>query len=352
MSTHSLFRRSPFGLTASPEIAACWAGRSDAQARLSRLLKSFGSREDSSLDLVWANLGAGKSHLLYHLAHRLREANSGLHAVPVVIEIPERIASFLDLFRAIIAGLPIDDICRWAVEPLPIHIPPDLAAAARGLALGGASEKAVAKQWMLAERPDLRDLRRSLAITSRIEDDGHALAVLAGLCAVCSAKGVRMVLMLDEFQRVSQLKPRVREGVLSTLRSLFSSTPSHFSVILAVASRVEASAVQLLPPELKTLIGGRPSITLPTFDESEAVQFVLDRFRFFRPDGYAGSASAPFCENAIASAVHALATTHGRPLIPRELLQALSWIYDDAFDGDCITAAECLKSLSTMRWEQ
>src|SRR5262245_11536444 len=100
------FLRSPFSLTASPETAACWAGRPSVLERLKRLENSFTRRSDSSLDMMWANLGAGKSHVLYHFAYRLTNSEQSANLLPVVIEMPEQIRKFHDLYRRIMTSIP------------------------------------------------------------------------------------------------------------------------------------------------------------------------------------------------------------------------------------------------------
>ena len=43
----------------------------------------------------------------------------------------------------------------------------------------------------------------------------------------------------------------------------------------------------------------------------------------------------------------------GRPLIPREILQALTYCYDECYaDGKEIGATECKKLLEALRWDE
>jgi len=98
--------------------------------------------------------------------------------------------------------------------------------------------------------------------------------------------GSRLVQCIDEFQRIGVLNTTSRNRILSSIRTAFSRNPRYLSVILAIQSMVERSALDLLPPELKTLIGRKPSISLPEMDVREGKEFIAGRFACFRPAGY------------------------------------------------------------------
>jgi hypothetical protein len=111
--------------------------------------------------------------------------------------------------------------------------------------------------------------------------------------------GSHLVLCIDEFQRIGALNTTSRNRILSSVRTAFSRNPRYLSVILAIQSMVERSALDLLPPELKTLIGRKPSISLPEMDVREGKEFIAGRFACFRPAGYRCTEFAPFEAAAI-----------------------------------------------------
>lgn len=347
------FVRSPFGLTASPETAVCWSGRPEVLERLHRLLSSLQRRSDSSLDLMWANLGAGKSHVLYHLACKLRETDGQANrCVPVVVEMPEQIRHFHELYKRIINEMPEDCLANVLVATTNRKIHNDLRQAGHVLKHGGVAEKAIAREWLSGGRPHLAELRRCTGISARIEDDVAACDALAGILTAMSGQKMRLVVLLDEFQRLSVLKPAPRDSLLSNLRTIFSKTPEYLSIILAAAFRIERNALEILSPELRTLLGRRPTISLPEMNETEAVEFVKGRFEFFREAGSGLDPFHPFTESGICDVISKL-KAHQRPLIPREILQALAFIYDEARrpDGAIIQPAECEKLMSELQWE-
>jgi hypothetical protein len=346
-----LFSDSPFAITASPATAACWAGRPETIEKLKHLQSIFDRRPDSSLDLMWANLGAGKSHVLNHLAYRLRTPTNASTSVPVVIEMPEKIKTFLDLYTRITSAIPTDRLAEAMVSVTPGPGSNDLKQAGNVLLNGGPEEKSIAQEWVTGGRPHLRDLGNVTRITRKIQDDIAATDALCGILTGLAAKKTRLVIMIDEFQRISVLKPQARDTLLSSLRSVFSRTPKFLSVIIAAAYRVERNALDSLSPELKTLLG-RPSISLPEFNEAEALDFVRERFAFFRPPNFSGAPLAPFTEHGVSSVLETI-KTKSRPLIPREILHRLAFCCDASPEtAQGLGPAECASLLEAATWEE
>ena len=327
MST--LYVGSPFALTASPETAACWAGRRHVLDRLNRLIRSFHGRPDSSLDMIWANLGAGKSHALFHLRHLLRESDRVLVSY---LEMPEQPRDFVELYRRIVAGFDSSRLLP-ALDRAPLEQSSDIARAIRAIRVGGSSEVDLAKSWLWGRSPLVRDLRSTLGIGTRIEDDLGAQATLTAIVHALAQTGIRVLILLDEFQRIATSAERYRTRILSNLRSVYSSNATGLSVILGVASRVEGNALELLPGELRTLMAMRPAVSLPEMSVDEAVEFVTERLRFFRPQGYAGDPFAPFGLDTIKATVKFVSDAGGGRLIPRIILQYLAYLYDESAVG-------------------
>lgn len=344
---------SPFALTADREGARCWAGRPHVLGNLQRMCKGFENRSDSSLDMIWANLGAGKSHALMHLSYLLEGTLGPNKCVTAFVEMPEQLKHFIDLYRRIMNEVPLELLAKEIVATRQHKVPANLQNAARVLIHGGPADRDLARQWILADRPPLRDLKTVTGIGQRIEEDRLASEILGSIVDVFAHRRIRFVLLLDEFQRVSVLPPRGREAVLSHLRSIFSKNPAYFSVVIAVASRIEKTAAELLPQELRTLMGMRPAVSLPEMDSQEALEFVIGRFRFYRPPGYRGPATAPFGDATLQAIIDNIAGIDKARLIPRVLFQALAWIYDsEAIPGkDEIDPERALACLKELKWD-
>jgi hypothetical protein len=348
------FRASPFSLTASPETAACWAGHKDVLKRLQRAKRSLLQRSDSSLDLLWANLGAGKSHALYHLAYILSNSESDTASViPILVELPDQLRNFQELYRRIVSEIPLDRLANSVTNASGSSIPEDLRRCTQTLIYGSGTEKSTARQWLWGERLGLRDLKATTNIQTRIESDTQASDILSGIITAFAENEIRLVVLVDEFQRIATLQPKYkRDAVLSHVRSLFSHSPRFFSVVVAVKSRIEQTALDMLPEELRTLMGVRPPIALPELSKEEAAEFVIERFRFFRPSDYSSGDLSPFGDESVQVVINHIATLDGVPLIPRTILQVLGWIYDSAVPNDSgeISPTETRAILRELRW--
>jgi hypothetical protein len=354
LSETSIFRSSPFSLVADTSSAACWAGRDPVLLQLRKLCRSWANRSDSTLDLVWANLGAGKTHALFHLKHLLEtEFKTDPEAIVVYAEVPERDSHFIEIYRRLVSSFRLADIAKLGVAATKNSISPSVARACRALEYGAESEKRLARDWITAGRPALRDLRSVTGIDSRIESDVEAERVLSEILGLAGAGGRRVVVLLDEFQRVGHLGQRGREAMLSHLRTLFSRQSSHFSLALAVGSRIEKTAVDLLPSELKTIMGMRPPVSLPEMNKEEAVEFILRRLAWYRPEGYRGPVEAPFTREQIDYVIAYLANNGKARLIPRVLLQIFGIIYDDiSLEASLMSTDRLCESLDALRWDE
>lgn len=323
------FTASPFGLTATPQSARCWAGRPSVLQRLERLRRAYQSRPDSSLDVVWANLGAGKSHLLYYFAQLLSAPDDQPGMIASVVEVPDHAKSFLDLYRRIVMELPLPILAK-VIANSATDLPADLRKASHALLHGGSTERDLAKDWIWGGHPHIRDLRSAIGVGERIETDQRAADILSAIARACASASIRLVLLLDEFQRLAPLQQKIRTAIQSNIRSVFSANASYFSTVIAIGSRAEQTALEVLPQELRTLMGVRPTVALPEMDEAEALQFIQERLAFFRPPQYSGSALAPLGDIAVKAALAHVREMDGARFTPRNVLQVLGELYDEA----------------------
>ncbi len=354
MTEGKCFASSPFELTANRESAKHWAGRRGVLQSLERICRSMENRPDSSLNLIWANLGAGKSHALYHLSYLLEASTSSRQAITIWADVPEQLRRFLDLYKRLLSDLPLEVLAKEVMADNDPRLPGDLRRMAQVMAHGTQANKELVRQWLLAENPHLRDLRAVSGITQKIEDDGTASEMFAAIVGVFARRKIRFVVLLDEFQRVAVLPPKGKDAVLSHMRTVFSRNSSYFSVVLAAFSRMEKSAMELLPAELRTLMGARPAVSLPEMDEKEALDFLLERFKHFRPAGYQGPSAAPFGEATLRAIIgHIAGVDKGARMIPRTLFQALTWISDsESTNGQMeMEPKVALSLLKEMKWE-
>jgi len=342
------FKKSPFLLTASKDNADFWAGRPAIKTRIDRLVRAWSSREDSTLDVVWANFGCGKTHLLRHIEWLATQSAPASKIVPIYIEVPENRVGFLEWYRRILEAIPREVVVTAVIARAAVTEVESLKRLALAFRNGGTTEREMGRNWINGGNTPLRELRQLTGIDERIDSDARAIAILCEIVAGFATAGGRCVLLLDEYQRVGSLSENARVTLLSGLRTLFSANPTGLSSVLAVTSRLENTAYALIPDELKTLVGMRPAFQLPEFDASEAKAFLLERFRYFRPAGYSGALLAPFEEDEIDQIFGAVASDPEAHLIPRTILQSVSGLYDLALDrmpGQKISIAEMRETL-------
>jgi hypothetical protein len=345
------FTTSPFLLTATPETGATWAGRPGLKMKVDRLARSLVIRTDSTLDVVWANFGSGKSHVLFYIAHLIQHQAPA--SVSVFVEVPEQMKNFLELYRRLMPKFPWKRLAGIVNADETLPQTSQLKRVARVIEHGNDREQRLAFEWLFAGSVNLRDLKNFVGVQARIESDVHAADILGELLGSLSRQGMRVLLLFDEFQRVGALPERNRMPVLSNLRSLFSQNPTNLSVVLAAATRFEKTAMDLVPAELRTLIGPRPVVSLPEMDVDEALGFVEGRLASFRPLGYAGDAFYPLQEEIVRETISFVASETNAKLIPRTVLQALSAIYDEyLLSGElvCLSAAKSL--LKSLSWQE
>jgi len=185
---------------------------------------------------------------------------------------------------------------------------------------GGDAEKATAaRQWLIAQ-PGLtaRDLR-AVGVTYRIktpEDAINALTALTRLATFKSNPPTKLVVMLDEYQRIGELKSRVMSEVNAGLHSYYNEHPNGLEVILSVSFGREDNVAYLLSDELKSRAEPQ-SISLDLLSQVEAIEFIRDllaHFRLRQDERWA----YPFSPEAVEMLVKHIA--EAKALTPRRLM--------------------------------
>jgi len=77
-------------------------------------------------------------------------------------------------------------------------------------------------------------------------------------------------------------------------------------------------------------LGPRPGISLPEFSGDEACDFCEERLAAHRPAGFIPDSCAPFGKDGINSLINFIQNETKVRLIPRNIIHALSWLYEDA----------------------
>lgn len=349
MDMQKFFSKTPFVIVADENAGELWAGRPNTLKEIERILRRLSRRDESSLDILWANFGAGKTHTLFYLANRI--SSQVPNCITVIVELPEQIKNFKELYHRIARKLPVFQMAEIFLAGGGVIVSGDLQKAVRAIKHGNPIEKEIAEQWLLGERPDLRTLRQTTGINSRIESDADAADVLSEIIGGLSACNTRLCLMFDEFQRIGKLPARAQSQITSSLRTLLSKNPRSLSMFIAITSKMEDTAMKFVPDELKTIMGMQRSITLPDLSMEEALEFVRDRIAFFRPQGYQGGDFDPLGKDSVEVALKTISDADAARMIPRTILQALGHLYDEVpGNGEALDPADALDVLKELNW--
>ena len=295
---HLFLSRWPFLNVPDDESRKLWADRSVLRQQVDRLLWRWSRSDQSTIHLMWADLGAGKSHTLRHIQSRLLDLhNSGMY--PVYSVMPRQLRTFLDVYQAILAGLDLarlaqmsvstirqegskDNLVRKAFAPFP-----DSVSALIALQSQDENERRTAADFIRGTRGltkrDLRTIGASRAI--RTTDD--AVATLSGIMYIVRAaeKTSRFVVMLDEAQRLAQATNKIRQDVNVGLQTWYDSSPHNLTIILSFGSGDEAYVRHMVSPELQRR-EDHDRLRLDLLSSNEIVEFVgelLDQSRSTEP---------------------------------------------------------------------
>lgn len=319
----------PFTVVPRLTDSPVWAGRADLRQRIERFLRSNGRRSPSSLHLMWADFGAGKTHTLYYMHSAARSHD----LYPIYVEWPKRTSTFVDVYRSIASRFPlhvvagmfwafaskagVDDVLDWAEE-----IYPDFQAILERVY--HQDDNPLINDWLRAERGVSRRDLATIGVRNaiRTSDDAiRALVILTGLIAN-GAEHPKMLLMLDEFQRIDQLAPRVRRDVNAGIHTLFNACPEGLCIVLSFSFGNPDNIRFLIAPEVLSR-ADPDSIQLPKMTTTDALSFVQDLLTHYRSADVAAS-FFPFTQDAIETILGRMGS-----LTPREIMKYLDLVLRD-----------------------
>jgi hypothetical protein len=234
----------PFQVIPDAEFATIWAGRSETKKQLERLIQKMQMVPKSSLHLLWANFGMGKTHTLLHLQH-LCQATKG-KLIPAYVVMPNDPKGFIDVYRAIVSALPLhvlgDQLIKVGsgyADSMTTHPmfakSPGIVNAILALRKGDIEVSTAARQWLTGQpgltSHDLRAVGVSYGIKTP-EDAINALAVLTRIIIFKPNDPNKLVVMLDEYQRIGELRPNIRQEINTGTKSYFDAHPKGLVPIL------------------------------------------------------------------------------------------------------------------------
>lgn len=334
-----------------PERGFCdfIADRKQLRGDIEGLLRTFSRQNASSIHLLWSWYGAGKTHTLFYLANKATQLSvhdrSRLYIV--YSEFPKSARSFIDFYRAFVVNLDPDTMVEAYLEIYTsphskrlyqemIAASPDLVTALQVAATGRPTDQVTALRWLRGEALPAAQFRK-VGISQKIgssEEGGRILASLVHLLGLASRSegnlGCRVIWLLDEFQRIARLPPRVRDDINTGLHSTFNACPTAFSMVLSFSDDPQSSLPPWFSDELRDRIGRTKVLILPPLLPSEALEFVRDVLTHFRtPEAYDAQPYFPFTEETcrvIIDEVH----QQGDELKPRAIMHAFNAVLQEA----------------------
>src|SRR5207249_1702584 len=122
------------------------------------------------------------------------------------------------------------------------------------------------------------------------------------------ASGCRVLLLLDEYQRVQAHHAGTRDLLNAAFLDAFNSIPKGLSIVFSSSTAQQSVAQRVLPPELLDRMRGRKVLALPELSEAQGIEFLGQLIAFFRPPTYAHSPWAPFSECVVEHGVSRIAS--------------------------------------------
>jgi hypothetical protein len=324
----------PFRTAADENFASVWAGRAKTKEQLERLLKKMTLFPKSGLHVFWANFGMGKTHTLYHLKYRCLQTSGQL--IPIYAVMPKRSTGFLELYREIVqaflSGEMRDYLGRQLVDlgqnskgaSVALHPmfskSPGVVRALLAMRNGDIEETTAAMQWLTAQPGlDVRSMK-AIGVTYRIKTPEDAISALSSLINLATFGGKQqrqVLLMIDEFQRVGELRPNIISQVNSSLHTVFNAHPTGLQLLLTFSFGKKENVDFLLSPELKSRAEPQ-SISLDFLSREDAFIFFSDLLKQFRINQDDQLPLYPFSHSAVNTMLSAIAKR--KALTPRRIM--------------------------------
>jgi hypothetical protein len=252
----------------------------------------------------------------------------------------------VDLYRAVGHSLEIDALVEAYFEiftsPDSTRLrremassSPDLVSALQAAATGRPADQAIAVRWLRGESLPVAEFRR-VGISQKIassDEAGRILAALVHLLSLAARSGgrshARVIWLLDEFQRIEKLPPRLRDEITTGLHSTFNASPTGLSIMLSFSGRPQDSLPPWFSNELRDRIGRTKVMILPPMLPEEALDFVRDILAHFRTlEAYDVPPYFPFTEETCRFMIETVRASE--ELKPRSIMHAFSAVLQEA----------------------
>lgn len=315
---HLFLTRWPFPIIPEQGFCDFIADRGQFTQDVEGLLRTLSRQDASSIHLLWSWFGSGKTHTLFYFGNRADEIGrqgSRRRLYTVYSEFPKSARSLVDLYRSFAMGLDTSDLVDAYLEistsPASdqlrremLNASPDLVNAVHALVTGTDADQVTAMRWLRGESLPISEFRK-IGVAQKIGSSEEASRICSALVhllalAARSRDGLcRVVWLLDEFQRIEKLPPRVRDEIGVGLHSTFNACPTGLSIIISFSGRPEERLPSWFSKELQDRIGRTKVLVLPPLVTDQAMEFVRDVLSRWRTlEGWDAPPYFPFTEES------------------------------------------------------
>ena len=308
------FREWPFRTVPDDEFAGVWAGRPKTKQQLDRLLRKMQMVPKSGFHVLWANFGMGKTHTLLHLKHLCQQTDGML--IPIFAVMPKRSTGFIELYREIVQALPFnylgDQLIKVSstvggnvgLHPM-FEKAPGVVRALLAIRSGDLEKTTLARQWLSGKPGMTKSEMKYIEVSYRIrmpEDAINALDALTDLAVFSGGGRKKLVIMIDEYQRIGELRAKAMNENNASLHGFFNNHPIGLELILSFSFGKKSNLDFMLSSELKSRAEPQ-SIMLDILSQTDAIEFLKDLLTQFRIKENSENWAYPFTPEALESIV-------------------------------------------------
>lgn len=274
------------------EPVTVWADRDDVRRQIDTLLEYLSTVNKTTLHLMWAELGCGKTHTMGFIKHLCYTKYTNIY--PIYTLIPNKVTNFLDVYRNIIGAFDIGlvsemgrgIIARDGEEYLLNRVlggSEEFLRVIKSISYGSSDIRYIGKRWLSGSKEISKSDLALIGAHRVIKTSDDALAVLQGLArtVVHSKTNIRLLIMIDEFQRLHESSDAISRNVNTGLHTFYNAVSRWLSIVLSFAFRTKQNINVIISDELKSREDTR-SIVLPEMSHDKVAPFVRELFQVFR----------------------------------------------------------------------
>lgn len=337
----------PFRIEPDESFSTFLADRTQLRIDIASLLRNLSRRTPSSIHLMWAWFGAGKTHTLRYLSHVARR--DFINLVPLYTVFPKATKGFLDLYQLTISKIEIDVLIR-AFEEIYTHKDgapilrklhmefPDLSLVLHKLLGAPEAEQDICIRWLRGGELDKSQLKK-VGLGKAITRSEEAITVFCSCIELCNSASTlnatqpnRFIWLIDEYQRIKSCRTTtVRDEINTAVHSIITRLPRNLSVIISFSGRPEEKKwPEWLSPEIRDRIGLISNVLLlPPLSRDEGTTFVRDVLAHLRPANSSAPPFFPFTEEAVGEILKLM--QHKKVEIkPRAIMQFFGVVLEEA----------------------